>query len=523
MEKLFIENKYIYYNKIAASPEEILEILHADDSLLQYDCVVFASDIASGDLQFENLVNYYNTQFFAIVVNEPAIFNSELNELREYEYLLRISSKKIYGINCAHDENIVNINDYSYASQTLAYIIAKYYLRLTKLNLLDSIFSNICSLMQANDNLNAFTNKLSEYLENSEEYSKINGSTLPYYVIEADDTCYGVIKDFTNSIKRALQESGEDITDDLSLLEFKGIIGFQSPAINSEFFKKMKCPKYVFWTDNPLMFPEFFESTDDNYHYLCIDSNYANNLKKYFKTKNSYFVPLAGRKNPNYNNLYRPYDITFIGSYREPDYTVINTTAKEQFWNYILEHPLLTFEDALENLDYTNVPDTLISFKEVCQCVINHFRKNIIEEIISNGLSIHVFGDSWKNFDTKYKENLIIHNTLSVDESMDIMSQSKISLNIMTWHKNGFTERIANSMLSGAVCVTEESQYIKSVFDNGKNIVLYRLDMLGLLPNTIKKLLSNAEQLKTIASSGYNKCVENFTWNNLIEAIKKEM
>ena len=45
----------------------------------------------------------------------------------------------------------------------------------------------------------------------------------------------------------------------------------------------------------------------------------------------------------------------------------------------------------------------------------------------------------------------------------------KVGLNIMTWHKYGMTERIANICLSGAVCLTDSSEYLRNNFNNNEN------------------------------------------------------
>ena len=52
----------------------------------------------------------------------------------------------------------------------------------------------------------------------------------------------------------------------------------------------------------------------------------------------------------------------------------------------------------------------------------------------------------------------------------------------MPGFKAGFQERIAAAMLSGAVVVTDISDYLKENFSNGKEMVFYELDHLeGIL------------------------------------------
>ena len=56
-----------------------------------------------------------------------------------------------------------------------------------------------------------------------------------------------------------------------------------------------------------------------------------------------------------------------------------------------------------------------------------------------------------------------------------IWQQSKLSLNIMSWHKAGFTERMANIMLAGAVLVTDDTRYLEGRYENGKDLVSFGL------------------------------------------------
>ena len=66
----------------------------------------------------------------------------------------------------------------------------------------------------------------------------------------------------------------------------------------------------------------------------------------------------------------------------------------------------------------------------------------------------------------------------------------------MAWHKDGFTERIANSMLNGSVVVFDTSTQLEELFVNNKDLVLFNLSNLNDLLKRIKNLLSSPENLK---------------------------
>lgn len=54
----------------------------------------------------------------------------------------------------------------------------------------------------------------------------------------------------------------------------------------------------------------------------------------------------------------------------------------------------------------------------------------------------------------------------------------------MPWFKQGAHDRVFNSMLNGAVCVTDTSGYLKDNFIDGENIIFIILKIL--MPRLIK-------------------------------------
>ena len=116
-------------------------------------------------------------------------------------------------------------------------------------------------------------------------------------------------------------------------------------------------------------------------------------------------------------------------------------------------------------------------------------------------------------------ENLIIHPKVMAEESLQIWAQAKIGLNIMNGHKAGMTERIANIMLSGACCLSDETSYLKEHFADGEDIVLFRADYLDGLVDKIRYLLQNDEVREKIASNGKEKALREHTWRKRTEEL----
>lgn len=81
----------------------------------------------------------------------------------------------------------------------------------------------------------------------------------------------------------------------------------------------------------------------------------------------------------------------------------------------------------------------------------------------------------------------------------------------MSWHKAGFTERMANIMLAEAVLVTDDTAYLNGRY-NENDMLVFQLNQLEKLPSKIQKLLSDDKKRSEIAENGRKKTREAHTW-----------
>ena len=298
----------------------------------------------------------------------------------------------------------------------------------------------------------------------------------------------------------------------------KGVVGFQAKALGIDFFKNMRGPKFQFWLDYPLYSRKSFENITEDYYFLCQDENYAVLMRDYYHVQNAIQFPPAGKECLK-GKQEKCYDIVFIGTYFETDEDQLSNEERI-FYDYMIVHPVLTFEQGLKELLIQNgksitreeFADLMISLKPACRSVIGYFRTRVISVILEAGFTVHVYGNSWENYQGPGKERLAIHPQVTVEESLQELAKARIGLNIMSWHKAGMTERVANIMLSGAVCVTEETAYIKDHMRDGEEVVCFTLDQLADLPGKIRKLLEDPQKREKIADNAYEKALKEHTW-----------
>ncbi len=479
------------------------------------------------------------------LIQRAGAFNSMLSGKTNFEFVCRVAGEieacklrqAVYSIDIpTENKGLAYMEE---IARTLAYMIRYHMNHLHSLGLTDPVLSSFCKYAREKDIFPVFQQQINLFLSDERVYEKVARQTAPFIILRGDDTCGGVLQGFADELADSLILNGQaviliddnpEVFGELQNMVCKGIVGFQNKALEIEFFRKIHGPKFQFWFDNPLRFENVLRRLPENYFILCQDANYAALIRDYYHTENAiqfppggnlpYGVPcaLAEGKQPCEVEE-RPYDIVFMGSYFQDSAKNLEGFDRE-FYDYMLLHPNETFERGLSDLlrergretDKEGFAELCLSLKQACRMVIGHYRNEIISTVLKAGYTLHVYGDSWKSYEREGKERLEIHSYATVEESRRELAKAKIGLNIMSWHKAGMTERIANIMLSGAVCLTEETMYLREHMREGEEIVSYRLDRLEELPGKIAELLENPGLRESIADNARRTGLEKYTW-----------
>ena len=145
--------------------------------------------------------------------------------------------------------------------------------------------------------------------------------------------------------------------------------------------------------------------------------------------------------------------------------------------------------------------------------VISYFREKVIKTILDAGITLTVYGDSWKNSPFAGYSNLEILPEVTPADSLKEYASARLSLNVMAWHKAGFTERIANSMLNRSVVVSDRTTCLEEQYEDGGEILLFDLGHLDELPDRIRELLDNDGERSKMAKRAYERAVAEDTWD----------
>lgn len=507
-----------------------------------YEIIVFLFESEDTELTYEKAFDIDMDGLAGIVfpkeiIKESGGINVTLPGGALYDFLLRMLEKrekcKIVSLN----KELENQKDQELYSFLYAYVFRYHINLLQQRRITEDVFLKVCNRMQKNDCLEEFQQYMNFFLNNEDDFYAIAKITAPFLILRGDDTCYGMLQKFADDLadclacnEQAVIVVGEDESqyDRIPLYFYKGIIGFQTKALEIDFFRNLKGLKFQFWLDYPLHFTNIMRNLPKDYYVLCQDSDYAKQVRDYFGTPNAIQFPPGGTwQSENVLTLEdRPYDIVFMGSYFENCYESLNEIQKK-YYNFVLEHPQLTFEKALCEMEQIQEKESyneefiklMRELKPACRAIIGYFREKVICTILEFGYFIHVYGEDWNALETEHKANLIIHPSVSADDSIKEFQKAKIGLNIMSWHKSGMTERIANIMLSGAVCVSDETSFLKENFQNGEEIVLFPIDQPEMAAESIKRVLEENDKRREIVEQGYKKAVREFTWESRAEQL----
>lgn len=361
---------------------------------------------------------------------------------------------------------------------------------------------------------------------------------VPVLIIGDESVASGIFAAFVSALAAALERMGEatlvygrdcNTAEELgAVLEapLKCIIGFQEKFLCCAPVVEKGIPCFQFIFDNPFELDGMIlKRNDPLYITLFSDRGYMNDALRFCGQKNALFFPPGG----NADNLCtipaseRNMDVAFLAGYRlapGDDYKWEDDFYR-YFYEYMLAHPSKTFREGAEELlkiagesfEDDELASMMRLLKHTCNLATGAYRGRVVEQLLEQGVTLHVFGKSWDMYNGRHPERLIRHAGVHALKADEIYKEAKISLNVMSWHRGGITERIIESMLCGAVCVSDETSELKNCFANRAELLLFPPEKPEMAAAGIKYLLRDTEMLDRVAAEGQKKALEGHTWD----------
>ena len=286
------------------------------------------------------------------------------------------------------------------------------------------------------------------------------------------------------------------------------------------------CVNYL--VDHPAYYPKQFQKLPKKYMQFCVDREHVRFTETYYpRVRYSAFLSLAGSslgEGMDYEK--RPMDIVFAGNYTSPDTFLPfqnrlgaeESAFYQEIIDYFKEYPDTGLTEGISRFFLRDFPD--IKRNELRDGVINtmfidlhlrfHFRGEVIKNLAEHGFSVHLYGSGWEKLDTDRKDQLILHGPADTAGCLKAMSQSKISLNIMPWFKEGAHDRVYSGMLCGSVVLSDKSRYMTETIKEGA--CFFDLKEPESLIRAADDILSQEEKSKEIAEIGRHYAAEHHTW-----------
>lgn len=480
--------------------------------------------------------------------------NAYLSAKQKYELLIRIAAEQPVAFmdeKLDPDIKYIRLDDEKNSSvddgwRTDCYLIGRYSVELQTEGIFDDVITAVLSEAQTAGRETETITFLEHMIRKDAEYWKLAEGSCDILVYKGDDVCHNVLNIFAEQFGRALSRAGKKVNyfdcekqdiGELTLYmnqHFQAVIGVQSYLFSVKMKDEVHYlheyiygPKYNFIFDHPVWMRTHLKQQYPDFYVLTHDMNYVNFIEKYFH-HNAILFPPAGMMSDDIQEKERIYDLTFVGTYGNYWNEVLlihQLNRKKRFLaNHFLlimrKNPTLTAEGALQEvlklrgmiLSDEEFLDLLYDLRRVIYCVMHYYRNRVLRCILQSGIKLDVFGDSWMNCPLISYPNLICHPNVTVEESLDIWKKSKLSLNIMSWHKGGFTERMANIMLAGAVLVTDDTTYLMGKYTD-EDLLTFSLEEREKLSDKIKYLLDYEEYRKKIAQNGKQKTLLQHTWD----------
>ena len=157
--------------------------------------------------------------------------------------------------------------------------------------------------------------------------------------------------------------------------------------------------------------------------------------------------------------------------------------------------------------------DMIRLFQDMDGILRSRARAEVIRTLANADVKVHIYGEGWQFLDCK-QENLILHDRIPFDETIPLIADAKIVLNVMPWFKSGVHDRVYSAMLNESVCLTDGSEFIARTLTDGQEALIYSLEQLQELPGKVRRYLRQPEELRKIAAGGYAYAKETQTWKH---------
>ncbi len=320
---------------------------------------------------------------------------------------------------------------------------------------------------------------------------------------------------------------------------------------------QFRIPFFNIMMDHPFHYKEALDLAPEQMILLCMDKNHVAYAKRFFPNIRCVeFFAHAGIELPGKGYTgdavlsdgnqevcgkialaKRPIDVLYagglsryaaeglvpdLGCIREFDAFLLVRDALE----WLIREPELTTEYVIEQclldrkvaLDDQRLGEVVAELRFVDSFAVSFYREQAVRALAEHGVTVTVFGAGWERCEWE-SPNVVFGGQIMPRQVLELMCQSKVVFNTMTWFKRGAHDRVFNGMLAGAVVVSDESEYMKAHFNDGRELRMFSLREIGGLADLVKGLLEDLPLAQKIGVHGYQAAKGHHMWKHRLERI----
>ncbi len=338
------------------------------------------------------------------------------------------------------------------------------------------------------------------------------------------------------------QEQLTESMEELYAFHEKGIdavLTFNNYAFNlktadeKSLWDQWQIPVFNLLWDHPMYYHDTLDDSPAHGIVICEDRTHVAYVKRFCPAvRNAFFIPAGGEElqpgRPPVPIRERSIDVLFVGSYKfakDCTFDIFDKTLLE----YLRSHTHTTFEQTVEDCLRQIRPD--VSEAELKYMIAQHryvdlnlsatYRLKVLQSLVDAGITVTVYGGGWEDTPLYGNPLFDLHSVISFEEALGLMGDSKLVLNQLSWFKDGCCERIFNAMLQSAVCLTDDSVYLKEQFRDDEELVFYSLAEADKLGETAAALLRDPDRMQRIADSGHSAAAARHTWAHRADEFMK--
>ncbi len=331
--------------------------------------------------------------------------------------------------------------------------------------------------------------------------------------------------------------------------EVSAVISLNNIGLHLEFedgrniWDRFGTPFFNIMMDHPFHYKAALDAAPEQMVLLCMDRNHVEYVKRFFPhIRTVRFFPHAGIEYGKYIPIAeRKIDVLYagglsryaaeglipdLGRIQEFDAFALVKNALE----VLIQNPELTTEYVIEtclkeiNLTFDNkrLGEVITELRFLDSLAVSFYREKMIRTLAEHGVTVTVFGTGWDRCEWE-NTNVIYGGVIPSRQILELMNESRIVLNTMTWFKRGAHDRVFNGMLAGAAVVSDQSEYLQEQLSAGRQLRMFSLRGMEEMAETVKELLSSDACAQAMADCGYEEAKAHHMWKNRLREISDEL